>query len=133
MRLHDDLLRYLADTLSWIPTYPHSKAEPSSGLCMWGITRIEVDGAHVARAVFSAWADLLSLGPDDLRLTGSYVNVQSDRRARPRGVQAISLEGGYQDVHLSRQAVVSGLRVLATWCQEVADSGGSAYVVHFGV
>ena len=36
IHLHDDFVRYIQDTLAWIPTTNPARREPHRGLCMWG-------------------------------------------------------------------------------------------------
>ncbi|MFP5285640.1 MAG: hypothetical protein ACLGI9_07875, partial [Thermoanaerobaculia bacterium] len=47
--LHDDFLRYISDSLKWIPTEnPARKGEPGMGLNFWGPTSIPHRGAPQA-------------------------------------------------------------------------------------
>src|SRR5262249_17099501 len=55
IHLHDDLVRYMGDTLAWVPTYNPVRQERHHGLCMWGSTIIDVTGAGAAEQVFRAW------------------------------------------------------------------------------
>ena len=72
IHLHDDFVRYMEDTLAWIPTTNPARGEPHRGLCMWGPTLIEAEGASVAERVFGGWAELLAAGPPRLGLTGGF-------------------------------------------------------------
>src|SRR3712207_6567195 len=72
IEIHDDLLGYIADTLKWIPTYNPAKSEKCAGLCWYGPTVIQSEGARIAAQIFRAWAELLSCGPRELQLTGSW-------------------------------------------------------------
>jgi hypothetical protein len=72
LHLHDDLVRYMGDSLAWLPTFNPARREPHSGLCMWGSTIVDENGALVAERVFLAWADLFAVGPTILALTGNF-------------------------------------------------------------
>lgn len=52
LKLHDDFVRYIADTLVWIPCFNPSIWEPCNGLNMWGVTLIREDGAFIAHSIF---------------------------------------------------------------------------------
>ena len=71
VEIHDVLIRYMNDTLRWIPARDPRRGEPCAGLDLYGPTCIHTEGARVARAVFSAWAALYVLGPEMLDLTGT--------------------------------------------------------------
>ena len=53
VKIHDDVLEYLADTLKWIPTYNPATKRPFQGLCWHGPTVIRESGALVTAKVFS--------------------------------------------------------------------------------
>lgn len=132
VHLHDDLVRYMADTLEWIPTFNPARREAHRGLCMWGPTLIMVEGAAVAERVFGLWADLFSVGPPVLSLTGSYSWVEPDD-APPTGERVTQLQGGYDRLEFGRDDVVGVLRQLVAWCSLVRLGGGRLYLSHFGV
>ncbi|MDI1446051.1 hypothetical protein [Polyangium sp. 6x1] len=122
IELHDDLLRYMGDTLAWIPTHNPARDEPCMGLCMYGPTLIHVEGARVAAAVFSTWARLFALGPSDLDLTGGYAWVGADPST-----------GDYERLHIGRDVLCSRLNGLALRAEQVASGEGRLYLLHFGV
>ncbi len=132
VHLHDDLVRYMGDTLEWIPTVNPARREPHRGLCMWGPTLIVAEGAAVAERVFALWAELFSVGPPVLTLTGSYSWVESDD-APTAAERVTQLEGGYDRLEFDRDEVVGVLRQLVGWCGQVRSGGGRLYLCHFGV
>ncbi len=61
IRIEDDLIRYIADTLEWIPTLnPAKNNESHRGLCYYGPTVIHTEGAQVASPIFNGWAELFA-------------------------------------------------------------------------
>jgi len=120
--LHDDLLRYMIDTLTWIPAHNPARDEPCRGLSMYGATIIHAEGARVAAAVFSMWAKLFALGPNDLDLTGGYAWVGADPSA-----------GEYERLHMERDVVCSRLNDLALRAEQVASGEGRFYLLHHGI
>jgi len=53
VKIHDDALRYMGDTLKWIPTYIPATKRTFQGLCWYGPTIILEPGAEVAAKIFS--------------------------------------------------------------------------------
>ena len=120
--LHDHVLRYISDSLKWIPTEnPALKGEPGMGLNFWGPTCITQRGAQQASGVFSAWASLLALGPPTLRLRGLWTFIEGEPRS-----------GAYEVLELDRDELVGKLRQLAEWAQAVAVNP-DLYVFHMGI
>jgi hypothetical protein len=68
--IHDDVLQYFFDTLTWIPTLNPAKGVYGHGLNMWGPTVIDRTGGALFRQVLAAWAQLFACGPERLRLHG---------------------------------------------------------------
>jgi len=132
IHLHDDFVRYMQDTLAWIPTTNPGRGEPHHGLCMWGPTLIEAEGAGIAEHVFRAWAELLAAGPPQLVLTGGF-SWAADEGAPPAGERVTQLEGGYDRLEFDRDTVIGVLRQLATWCGQVHSGAGKLYLYHGGV
>jgi hypothetical protein len=133
VQLHDDLVRYMADTLAWVPTFNPARREPHKGLCMWGPTTIEAEGAAIAGRVFRAWADLFALGPPVLVLTGNFSWVAEGEAPHSEAEQVTPLEGGYDRLEFDREVVVGVLRRLAEDCERVRLAGGRLYLFHHGV
>ena len=107
--LHDDFLFYISDTLNWIPTYNPSRRKRQNGLNLCGVTVLDHRGAREAEMVFLGWAELISRGPDQIRLRGPY------------GKDANGIER-YSRLVFPRTSIVSSLRRLAANCSKVAAS-----------
>ena len=114
------------DTLRWIPSINSSRNERQRGLCIHGLTVIDSVGAAVAVPVFAAWADLLSAGPADLYLTGSYSWSTEDDGVSPT-------PGDYERVEVRRDDVVKVLRQLADDCRQIDAAGDRLYLLHQGI
>lgn len=121
--LHDDLLRYMLDTLKWIPTYNPSTKKACCGLNMWGVTLIEHDGAVIAERVFRSWASLFKNGPCMLELTGAYCWVEGEPEAT----------GQYERIQFVRDDTVGVLQTLADYAAQIQMSKGRLYLYHGGV
>ena len=133
LHLHDDLVRYMEDTLAWIPTFNPTRKETQSGLCMWGPTIIGVEGAGVAERVFRAWADLFAVGPSILSLTGVYSWAVEGDAAPPVGERGSALQGGCDKLAFPRDEVVAVLRQMAEYAGRVQSAGDRLYLLHQGV
>ncbi len=123
IRIEDDLLRYLADTLEWIPTYNPAKDEAHRGLCFWGPTVIHTEGAPAAAAIFDGWAGLLACGPPKLALTGGWTWCDGDAPS----------EGNYDRLEVDRDEFVAKLRQLAGYARRIVETEGEFFVLHLGV
>jgi len=132
IHLHDDFVRYMQDTLAWIPTTNPARGEPHRGLCMWGPTLIETEGAGIAERVFRKWAELLTVGPPCLVLAGGFSWAAEDD-SPPVGERVTQLEGGYDRLEFDRDEVVGILGQLAEWCKQVRFGAGRLYLYHEGV
>lgn len=123
LRLSDDLICYMADTLAWIPSMNPSTNQPGHGLCQFGVTIIDQAGARVASRIFSLWASVFALGPETLCLTGLWTLDGSRSDAR----------GNYARFSLDRNQVTQTLRQLSDVACRVADSDGDYYILHHGI
>lgn len=72
--LRDEILRYFFDSLQWIPTLNPTKPGLPTGYSLnwWGPTIINQTGGSVFYRVWSVWSQLLSCGPEKLRLQGAF-------------------------------------------------------------
>lgn len=161
VHVHDDLLRYMGDTLSWMVCYnPGPTGMPQcAGLNWEGPTIIRRDGAEAMMHVFDSWASLLAGGPRMLQLTGPYTYFSGDEAAsilRPSPPQPKSRAGtaprahpasapsadacnderpsaAYRVLEFDRDATVKTLRTLASYAKQVLQGDGDAYILHLGL
>jgi hypothetical protein len=122
LRIHDDHLRYLYDSLLWIPCHnPAIKMREHMGLNLYGETIIKKKGAAVAGKVFQAWAELFLCGPEIIELTGNYT------------VEAEESEGDYEKLKINRDGFVETLETLTAYCKEVILSDDNKFILHMGI
>lgn len=65
VEIHDDLIRYIDDTLLWVPC-THlcgRKKKMTYGLMLYGNTIIKQEGAEIFGPVIESWANLFSKAP----------------------------------------------------------------------
>lgn len=123
IQLHDDLLRYIVDSLTWIPTHNPAKNECHRGLCFYGPTVIHTEGASVAAEIFGTWATLFACGPTTLTLTGGWTIIEDDSLS----------EGEYRKLKCDRDDLVRKLRQIADYAKQVVEKNGDYYILHFGI
>ncbi|MEC4987985.1 MAG: hypothetical protein SAJ37_04480 [Oscillatoria sp. PMC 1068.18] len=126
INLHDDLLRYMIDTLYWIPSANFSgwKKKPSQGLSMWGSTIIEGEGLNILFKIMNAWINLFSCSPPKLKLTGPWTEHLDDEGN-------VEGEGYYSTLELDRDEIIKNLEKLADYAQKASNEGH--YILHIGI
>ena len=127
VRLSDDLVSYLWDTLQWVPTLnpSHSPHLQGSGLNRWGATAVAGDGARMLAQLARRWAALFELAPGPtIRLTGSF-QFQLGDDGQPAG------EGGYVVLLADRDRLVGQLGMLAQMADQASQ--GDHFLLHLGV
>src|SRR5215510_12599856 len=113
VQIHDDILDYIQDTLNWVTCYnPAKKMMKHKGLNFCGPTIIKSDGAIVAGKIFTAWADLLSNGPKEIKLTGAYGWIEGESKET----------GHYSVINADRDEIIEGFKKLADFSKQVVDS-----------
>lgn len=124
LKIADDIILYLNDTLRWISTViPGWKKKVHQGLDLYGQTVIQTEGAPVAKAVFGGWADIFAQGPETLTLQGCWYWVEG----------SLSETGNYETIRAERDSLVSDLRRLEDYASRVSKSGGRYFILHWGI
>jgi hypothetical protein len=134
INLHDDLLWYLADSLSWIPTLnPAKPGFPSGhGLNWFGPTIIEQSGAAILSQICLSWSQLFSCGPKDLHLRGLYtLKWPFDEEEHLVKADHLSRLGHYDQLEVNRDECVDALTTLARFGEQTAT--GKYFIMHLGV
>jgi len=123
LRVDDDLVVYIQDTLNWIPTInPANPVEWGGyGLNYYGPTVINKAGAAKMARIFHLWAALLQEGPKDVKLRGGYEWTEGET----------SSGGRYAVITAPRDSVVKTFRAIAALAEQAAS--GKFYVLHLGV
>ena len=123
LELPDDCLRYMYDSLLWIPSLNPCKAlSPQTGLNLYGQTVITLSGAGIGRRIFRAWAELFRCGPEILQLTGDYEWSEDEPQM-----------GEYQRLRLRRDEIAAVIEGLAGYCQRVEESDDREFILHLGI
>jgi hypothetical protein len=121
--IHDDMIQYMQDTFSWIPSInPGMGYEKRFGLCNYGITLFDKAGAEVISRLAKAWADLFSNGTTTLILTGNYGSIATEN-----GIQ----QEGYAVLEVDRDEIVRNLRKLQLFSEKVI--AGNYFILHYGL
>jgi hypothetical protein len=121
--IHDDIIQYILNTLDWIPSInPAANYEKTSGICIYGITLFDKEGAQVILRLAKAWADLFSNGPTTLKLTGNYCFRTNEQGAT---------EGNYDLLEVDRDELVGKLRKLQLFSEKVIK--GDYLIFHHGL
>ena len=126
VQIHDDLLRYIGDSLKWIPCHfpkrPRTLIE-RSGLNLIGFTIIKEEGASIAHDVFSLWAELFRHGPEVLQLTGGWTWIDGEPME----------SGEFSTIVQNREKLVASLKTVAEYAKSVSESQGRLYLLHMGI
>lgn len=122
VQIHDDLMRYIEDSLKWVPCVNRGSAQRSYlGLNLYGPNFIDATGSEVVNHVFTAWANLFRNGPRKLGLKGSWECTGTDPR-----------KGKYQRIRVDRDEVVTKFEKVADFARQVSESR-ALYVLHHGI
>lgn len=123
LKVDDDFVLYIRDTLNWIPTI--NPANPDEwggyGLNYYGPTVINKTGAGKAARIFSLWASLLEEGPVEVELTGGY----------EWGEGEFPPSGHYAIIPAPRDLVVKTFKDIAELAEQATS--GNYFVLHLGV
>lgn len=120
VRIHDDLLHYIGDSLRWIRCYNPSTHKSHLGLNWYGITIITA--AEHAAEISDSWLTLFSHSPKRLKLKGPFVSIV--------GVPG---SGRWEYLRLDRDAVIQTLNSFSACCRRAASSKGTEAVIHLGI
>lgn len=121
--IHDDLIQYIQDTFNWVPSInPGMNYEKGYGLCNYGVTLFDKEGAKVILKLAKAWGDLFSNGPTTLRLTGNYC-----WSTNKQGIQ----ESYYDILEVDRDELVEKFRKLQFLSEKVI--AGDYLILHQGI
>lgn len=124
LKVHDDLIRYIADSLNWVPAMnPASSCEDCRGLCYYGPTVIKAEGARVLGGVLRSWVSVFKNGPKDLELTGGWIIPAESENSN----------GHYEMFAVDRDAVIDTFKEIAKLCDEVVAGKGDYYLLHLGI
>jgi len=130
----DDPLRYLEDTLSWIPTViPSLPGNPAGqGLNWYGPTVINRTGGVLFRDACALWAQLFSQGPEQLTLRGPFsYRWPSEAEETTVTWDQLADLGEYDRIKVDREWLVQALTTLSGFGQQAAM--GSHFILHVDI
>ena len=124
VQVHDDIMNYIRDTLTWITCYnPAKKMAKHKGLNFYGPTVIKSDGAIIAGSLFAAWATLLSNAPKKITLTGDYGWIEGESQE----------SGKYSMIKADRDEIVERFKQVANFSKRVVRSKDDLFILHLGI
>ena len=125
VKLHDDFVQYIWDTLEWIPSFNPQPLQITKtyGLNYYGITIINKEGSEIFHHVMESWANLFSKAPIKLNLTGSWVQDIDN--------EGLETNGNYQKIEFQRDILVNKLKTLASYANQAAR--GEYFILHWGI
>ena len=130
--INDDVLRYVCDTIIWIPTFNPAKNERGNGLNWWGPTVIDQSGGHLFCQIFTSWAQLFTSGPELLRLQGGFSwQWPYDESEHLVSEEELDTMGRYTQLEVERDSLVQQLTTLAQFGAQAAT--GKFFILHLGV
>jgi hypothetical protein len=118
---HDDFLRYFYDTILWVDAVnPCRKNEDIKGICWWGVTLIPFESIGKAMRIFRSWSLLLQESPDEIVLTGGWVDDEGE-------------SGQYEKLSFDKVSIHKQLDKLISICEIISQSNGELCLIHHGV
>ena len=133
IKIHNDVLEYMSDTLKWIPTYNPAKKQPNEKLCWFEPTVIRELGAEIAANVFRSWVELFSRGPEQLLLTGQFAWQVANDPDKDGFERVVANSAAYERLTFSRDPLIEKLRRLVSYAVRVHQSSGTHYILHLGI
>ncbi len=134
--IHDDLIMYFYDYLEWLPTYNPSMKIRHTGLNLYGVTVIDLDGACQALELMSNIVNIFKLSPQVLKLKGgfSYQLADNEDSLSNDNIERIVKDSLKQEKLIyQRDEVIEQFEKLAKCFKRVVDSDGKLYVLHMGI
>ncbi|MDV3352053.1 hypothetical protein QGP82_25455 [Leptothoe sp. LEGE 181152] len=122
INFRDDFMRYISDTLSWIPSIHIAgmQYKKSSGLFLDGCTIVNQNGALLLENAIKCWTKLFAVAPESFELTGPAL-INADNQ----------FQGDFYKIHVERDRLVENLDRLSKEAQKVTR--GKHYLLHIGL
>ncbi len=117
VKVSDDLITYLWDSLQWIPTVDiqsgYDNCEETMGISRWGLSVIEKKGAVIAQNILMSWRDLF-------------------RNAGDPVIISIPGSGGpFVKYAIPQSELIEQLEELTYFCHKVTE--GKHWILQYGV
>ena len=123
VEIHDDLLGYFADSISWVSSYNPCTEEEVSGLCWYGPTVIPPVSVEKFGKIITGWLLIISEAPDIVALKGGWCWIEGQP----------SETGSYEKLSFSKNELVNKLSKLVSYCEAVKESGCKKCLLHIGI
>ncbi|VAW79761.1 hypothetical protein MNBD_GAMMA12-5 [hydrothermal vent metagenome] len=123
VEIHDDLLRYFADSISWVSSYNPCKEENTTGLCWYGSTLILPESVGKFESIISGWLLIFSEAPGIMTLKGGWFCSEGDPPD----------SGSYEKLSFRKIELVEKLSKLISYCESIRVSGGRRCLLHLGI
>lgn len=123
VEIHDSLLNYFADSISWISSYNPCIEEETNGLCWYGPTIINAKNIHNFKQIISGWFQIFSIAPQSINLSGNWSWMHGE----------LSETGKYEKLLFSKSELLDKLSKLISFCDEIMDSKGTKSLLHLGI
>ncbi|MCR8636800.1 coagulation factor 5/8 type-like protein [Paenibacillus radicis (ex Xue et al. 2023)] len=120
--ISDEIIQYLMDYLSWLPSYNPETKESSNGLNYYGVTVINKTGAEKLIKILDKWLSLIEEAPVTFSLRGDTVWKEEEN------------EDGYWELTrnwVKREAIQGDLAVLINLAVKASDN--NQLIIHFGI
>lgn len=119
VHFRDDFIRYISDTLSWIPSIhlAGSQYRKANGLYFSGCAIINHEGASMLENVIQSWIKIFSTAPKSFELTGPVL-VDINNKSTDE----------YYKVPVDRDLIVQSLTQLSSYAEKAKL--GKHYILH---
>ncbi|MEE6450218.1 hypothetical protein RAH41_06540 [Gottfriedia acidiceleris] len=120
VKINDDLILYMADTINWVPTKstPFTRRFNEMGLDYYGITILDDNSITVLKKVLLGWRRIFACAPKLITLTGMFVEADEE-------------DGEYEKNTFNQDDVLNQLDSLITLICEVDKHSHKIY--HIGI
>jgi hypothetical protein len=117
VKIHDDMITYIYDSLNWIPSRnPALRDMPNGqGIHYHGITLFDEHSSEALLKIFTAWRDLFSNAPDIFQLKGPFI-INRDE---------------HEILYFSRNEIIDQFETMISMSNYLAD--GNYYLYHCGI
>lgn len=120
--IHDDIIRYIYDSLRWVASCNYGNANQRQyGLCLYGQTVFYPDQITHFKQVMQAWYQLFTNAPSTITLTGDWT-WQDDAAD----------SGDYETLSLQKDWILADFSKLITLC-ECVERDHQLCLVHHGI
>lgn len=119
--IHDDIIRYIADSLEWVQAFHPVQNCLMNNLCYYGFTLWDNCQVGHFKSVIIAWRELFKNAPDKFVLIGDWTTIVGDNDS-----------GEYAKIKVHRDELLSKLNILINYCILV-ENDKDLVLVHNGI